>query len=164
LVDPATRRGRGARVIEATMKITHVGPTKGPERRRRAGASSGQSATFSPVRESRGGASGEISATTPLGVLGAVLALQEVSDPPAQRRQAIERGHGLLDELHQLRVGLIEGDLLEAPLRRLTQLLENKPAAVGDQRLGAVLEAIELRAAVELAKLDRAPRAARAGA
>lgn len=143
------------------MKITHVGPMNGPERRRRAGAAGGRSSVpFAPATADDAGPGSEIAASAPLGVLGAVLALQEVPDPTAARRQALARGHGLLDELDQLQLGLVEGHLSEATLRRLTHLLESRPAATSDRRLDAVLEAIELRAAVELAKLEQAqPRA-----
>lgn len=143
------------------MKITHVGPTNGPERRRRTGAAGGQTGVpFAPAAGDGAGPSSEIAASAPLGVLGAMLALQEVADPVAERRQAIARGHGLLDELHELRLGLIEGRLSGATLKRLTDLLATRPATA-DHRLAAVLEAIELRAAVELAKLDRAPPSTR---
>jgi hypothetical protein len=101
---------RGARILEAAMKITHVGPTNGPKRRRQTSAAGSRTGVrFAHAAGEGAGAGSEIAASAPLGTLGVMLALQEVPDPVAERRQAIAHGHGLLDELHQLRLDLIEG-------------------------------------------------------
>lgn len=146
------------------MKITRVGPIGAPERRRRIGAAAKPDAADFAVGGGDGAGGGaEIARTSPLGVLGAMLSVQEVSDATDERRRAVGRGHGLLDELDRLHLGLIDGRLSETTMRRLAQLLESGSIATEDRRLGAILEAIELRAAVELAKLDRAASPRRAG-
>jgi hypothetical protein len=84
--------------------------------------------------------------------LSTVLAAQEAQDRAGAQRRALTRGRSLLDELDQIRVGLLEGTLPEASIRRLAGLLQADRPAVAEARLEAVLEDIELRAAVELAK------------
>jgi hypothetical protein len=85
--------------------------------------------------------------------LGAMLALQAVADPAERRRRAVRRGHALLDRLEELRLGLLEGGVPQASLRHLRSGLAGDDLA-DEPQLRAVLEGIELRAAVELAKLE----------
>jgi hypothetical protein len=51
---------------------------------------------------------------------------------------------------------MVDGWVSEGTLRRMAGLLERRPALT-DPDLDAVLDEIELRAAVELAKLTRGP-------
>ena len=92
--------------------------------------------------------------------LGAMLAVQAVSEPAERRRKAVRRGHGLLDRLEELRFGLLEGSVPTASLQRLRQELAGGEPA-DDPMLREVLAGIELRAAVELAKLQAAGARAR---
>jgi hypothetical protein len=64
-------------------------------------------------------------------------------------------GHGLLDELRALQLAMVDGQVPEGILRRLAGLVDGLRPSAADARLDAVLDAIELRAAVELAKLRR---------
>ena len=84
-----------------------------------------------------------------------MLAAQEVPDPIEQRRRAVRHGQSLLAELHELQLGLIEGWVPEGTLHRLAGLLDGLRPAVADAKLDALLDDLELRAAVELAKLRR---------
>lgn len=100
-----------------------------------------------------GGESGASPVTGPtsLGQLDGLLALQEVPDDSSG--QAQQRGEALLDRLDELRLAILTGRLRPADLERLTRLVAEQRAAVDDPRLAGVLDEIELRAAVELAKL-----------
>jgi hypothetical protein len=84
--------------------------------------------------------------------LSAVPAAQQAQDGPGEHRRALARGRSLLDELDRIRVGLLEGTLPGASIRRLAGLLQADRPAVSEAKLQAVLDEIELRAAVELAK------------
>jgi len=91
----------------------------------------------------------------PLTSLGAVLAVQAVDDALTGRRRARERGEQLLDALDELRLALIEGRLPARKLGTLQALVSEQRANADNPQLQAVLDEIELRAAVELAKLER---------
>ena len=65
------------------------------------------------------------------------------------------QGEDLLDELDQIRIGLLTGSLPRATLERLAARVEAKRHRVDDPSLIQILDEIELRAAVELAKLGR---------
>jgi hypothetical protein len=94
-----------------------------------------------------------------LASLDAVLALQASPDATARRRQALRRGDALLDRLEELRVALLEGSLPVATLQELRRALARPGDGCDDPALAAVVGEIELRVAVELAKLERACRA-----
>lgn len=95
-------------------------------------------------------------ATPTLGAVDALLIAQEIPDPLAGRRRAVQRGNALLDRLDDLRLGLLAGVLPRERLDELARLARSARETVDDPRLGAVLDEIDLRVAVELAKLDAA--------
>lgn len=88
--------------------------------------------------------------------LDALLALQAVEDPLFARKKALRRGNALLDTLESIKADLLLGQVSEG---RLNQLM----ALIGQARdrnlpgLDGVLDDIELRARVELAKFGRYP-------
>ena len=83
-----------------------------------------------------------------------LFALQEVADGLAGRRRATARGTALLDKLDELRLALLSGRMPRAQLEALRQLAREHGPSIDDPKLAAVLAEIELRVAVELAKLD----------
>ena len=93
----------------------------------------------------------------PIGLEGieALLALQVADDPRSRRRRAVARGRDMLDVLDDLRIGLLSGRLSPEKLDRLAALVAADPGAADNEGLRRVLDAIELRARVELAKLGR---------
>jgi hypothetical protein len=151
VIDPGRR--------EAMMKITSSGPPAGPGQRRRiAGRGDTSHGAFAEQVGAKPSASPGLASAVPLTALGGVLAVQEVPDPIAERRRAMRHGHSVLDELQALQIGLVEGWVQEGALRRLAGLLDRLRPATADPELAAVLDEIELRAGVELAKLARGPR------
>ncbi|HZY50119.1 MAG TPA: flagellar assembly protein FliX, partial [Devosia sp.] len=87
-----------------------------------------------------------------------LLALQAVDDPVLGRKKAIRRGTALLDTLEQIKADLLIGRVSEGRLNQLMVLIgqardRNLPG------LDGVLDDIELRARVELAKFGRYPAA-----
>ncbi|WEK39711.1 MAG: flagellar assembly protein FliX [Candidatus Brevundimonas colombiensis] len=91
--------------------------------------------------------------------VSALMALQGVEGPLERRRRAIRRGGGLLDRLDELKLALLSGDADQASLDRLARSLREERADDGDPGLNAVLDQIDLRASVELAKAEmRGPR------
>ena len=101
------------------------------------------------------GAPAAVSGGAPLNGVDALLALQEVGDRGDPDSQGRRRGAGLLDRLDELRLALLEGRIAPAVVQRLAELAASERAQVSDPRLAEILGEIELRAAVELAKLGR---------
>jgi hypothetical protein len=89
----------------------------------------------------------------------ALLALQDVGGPMERRRRSVRRAGRILDVLEDIKVGMLSGDLSAGELDKLMVAVRDERHATEDERLESVLNEIETRAAVELAKLERAKRA-----
>ena len=112
-----------------------------------------------------GGAAGPAQASgvaSVAGVMGveALLALQDVGGPLERRRRAVRRADRILDVLDEVKVALLGGDLSGADLDKLQRAIREERTNTDDPRLEAVLDEIEVRAAVEIAKLEHGARAA----
>jgi hypothetical protein len=88
-----------------------------------------------------------------VGGIDALLALQGQDDPAARRRRAVQRGRIALDSLDQLKVEVLAGTLAPATLSRLRSATADLLDSSGDDKLDGVLAEIDLRLAVEIAKL-----------
>ncbi len=100
-------------------------------------------------------ASGAAQTQAPAAVsgVGALLAMQEVdADGKGARRRAVQRGHDMLDLLDDIQICLLEGGLPEAKLKALLRVVNADDNASPDPDVNAVLDEVELRARVELAK------------
>lgn len=107
------------------------------------------------TRAGRSGGTAAAAPTTAVGPLtgvDALVALQAVDGDRSGRRRARERAVRILDSLDELRIALLDGRLTEAQLQRLVAAVESERTMTDDPRLNAVLDEIDLRAQVELAK------------
>lgn len=134
------------------MKIESGSPTNSVQTRTGRSGEQRTSGNFAshlgsaPTRSAAGAA--------PMSSVGALLALQEVADPLTGKRRARERGRRLLDALDEVRVGLLTGSIPPSVLGELARLVGEARDQVDDPGLTAVLDEIDLRAQVELAKLQ----------
>lgn len=85
--------------------------------------------------------------------LDALLALQAVGGPLEGRRKAIRRAGRILDVLDEVKLALLDGAVSPEALERLLTAVRQERGETDDPGLRSVLEEIETRAAVELAKL-----------
>ena len=141
------------------MKVSRVGGPKeaaSSKKKPKAGAGSSfadnlmetQSTTASP-----GG--GE---AAPIGGVDGILAAQATADPtddrPA-RRQLMNYGDDLLERLEDLQIGVLTGAFSKEKLTELAQRLRQKRVDSQDPKLNEIIQEIELRAEVEIAKYSR---------
>lgn len=134
------------------MKISGTGPVQTTPVRRREQARPASGGGFAD--ELKGdSAVGAVSSASDASALNALLSVQEVDDPAEERRRAVARGDDILEQLDELRHGLLIGAFPKEKLQRLLTLVRGQHRRVADPGLRAVLEEIELRAEVELAKL-----------
>jgi hypothetical protein len=92
---------------------------------------------------------------TPVQTVNALLALQEVAGATEGRKRARRRAEDLLDRLEDLRLAIALGEVPLARLEELARLLGQRQAAADDPKLAEIINEIEIRAAVELAKRGR---------
>jgi hypothetical protein len=143
------------------MKINgpdRTGQTSAPAKGPRTAApgfsidSSGEAAEAGPASQALG--------VSGVGSLDALMALQEVDGPLERRRRAVRRAGRILDVLDEMRLSLLDGRADPLAAQRLAAAVREERLGVEDPRLAGVLDEIETRACVELAKIEVARRAA----
>lgn len=126
---------------------------------------SAKTGEFSAELDKLGGAdeaSGPESAGEVSGVInvGGILAAQSVGVEGAgpdyqERKRRAQRGAELLDRLEELRRGLLLGSIPKDRLGDLARMVREKRERGADAVISRLLDEIELRAEVEIAKLSR---------
>jgi class II flagellar assembly regulator FliX len=139
------------------MKVTGpsgIGASSGARPARAAGGDGFRLAMPEPAA----GPSQTSSVSGPRSVMGvdALVALQELGGPLERKRRAVGRASRMLDALDDIKAGLLTGELSEGDLDRLRGAVRDERSHTDDPNLEAVLDEIELRAAVEVAKLEQA--------
>jgi hypothetical protein len=85
-----------------------------------------------------------------------ILALQGVEDATDSRRRVVQHGEQLLSLLDEIRDGFLAGGIPRGTLNRLALAIIARRESFADPKLHEVLDEIDLRARVELAKLEQA--------
>lgn len=138
------------------MRIDATNRSNGVSGRSAAGRA-GNAPAFVPAGEhgaSRVANTAPVASTTGL---DAILALQAVGDFREGRRKAVRRGSDMLDLLEGLKADLLVGRMGPGQLDALIGQLDGMRERV-EPGLDAIIDDIELRVLVELAKLGRYPR------
>ena len=101
--------------------------------------------------------SAEISETSMAQPVESILSVQAMPDATDQRsrNQAKQYGLELLDRLDAIREGLLNGAIPKDQLMELAQAMRQQRRKSDDPRLNQIIDEIELRAEVEIAKLTR---------
>lgn len=140
-------------------KIGYTKPTSSMQRTsnvRRASKTS--SSSFIDALDNVGGVE-ETQAASPVAAMngiGVLLGAQEVSEEEVQRGKAFKKGKLTLDALAELRDALIIGTLPISTIHNLQTIVAQERSTTIDPVLSGILDEIELRAAVEIAKLEAA--------
>ena len=138
------------------MKISENGSVQSRLLRRLGRTSNGQASDFahhlSSGDDSQLPSSTPVTGTATVGGVDSLLSLQEVGDAATGRSKGLQRAAELLDQLDEIRHGLLVGGLSRHNLLDLARAVRAQRASIGDPRLAEVLDEIELRAEVELAK------------
>lgn len=142
------------------MKVSRTRPAaiSATKKKGKASAASGQqfvdhlSSTNEPVNTPS-----SVEETSAVSSVGSILAVQEVTDHSDQeaRRLLRQRGEDILDKLDEIRRDILLGALPVERLTNLAHLLRTKRNSVDDPKLLELIDEIELRAEVEIAKLSR---------
>jgi hypothetical protein len=140
------------------MKIDRTGPVRpaAPAKRSEKSAKT-QRGGFSQHLKSGSDTVTGASGASPVTSVDALLTIQEVEDSATGQSKSRARkwGNDVLDQLERLRIGIVEGMIPRHDLERIAATVERQRTRTDDPALEAILDEIELRAKVELAKLDR---------
>lgn len=141
------------------MKIEGPGQIRSNSVRRSGKSDAGAAGAFARQIGSETTTSSGISSANPLSGVDALLALQEVDnvdDATARASRGKARAMEMLERLDELRDGLLSGNLTRGKILDLAQVVRSGKSQVDDPRLSEILDEIDLRAQVELAKLSMA--------
>ena len=94
----------------------------------------------------------------PIAAVDTILALQGIEDSPDSRTRGVHHGEQLLSLLDEVRDGLLAGGIPRLTLNRLALAIAKRRESFAEPKLQTVLDEIDLRARVELAKLEQAER------
>jgi hypothetical protein len=115
---------------------------------------------FSVAGAGSGSPAARTASAAGVGSLEALIALQGAADPLERRRRAVGRAGKILDMLDEVKISLLGGGAATGAIGRLMQAVSEQRDATEDVGLEGVLNEIETRAAVELAKAEMSRAAA----
>ena len=142
------------------MKITEFSAVRNISSPRRRGKTSETSSNFADFLDvgsaDETAHAAQLSDVAGSAAVGNMLVLQEISEEEIERKKLIKKGKNLIDTLDGLRQQLLIGSVPLSTLHQLKQQLSVQKQMTSDPRLLALIDDIELRAAVELAKLEMA--------
>lgn len=136
--------------IEKPRSTSETSTSRRPAR---SGDSAAFRASLTPTAPSV--AANTTSSATGVGSVAALMALQTVDDVQERRKRMERRGRQLLDGLDSLKLDVLENRNPTQTLVKLKSVLESAREDSGDAELDSLIDQIELRAEVELAKLAR---------
>ncbi|MBR1605457.1 MAG: flagellar assembly protein FliX [Alphaproteobacteria bacterium] len=95
--------------------------------------------------------------TSSMTAADAIFAAQSVGEEEerALRKKQIERGKSLIEQLEEIRDGLLRGYISKERLMNISQFVREHKLEAQDSRLNDIIDEIELRVEVELAKLTK---------
>jgi len=132
--------------IDGLGGVRTAAPVKRPVK---TGASSSTSFAKHLDESSETSATGSMSGAS---AVSSILGIQEVDDALAHASRGKARAQDILDRLDDLRMELLAGGISQEKLLQLSRTVSARRAQITDPRLAAVLDEIDLRAQVELAK------------
>lgn len=138
--------------IEGPGRTSAASGTKGKGKTSAADGSFGDLLTGG-VKETRSAA-----ATHSIASIDSLLAAQSVEDPTerAARKRMQVRADNILTELENMRIALLTGTLTVGHIIDIADVVAAHREKIMDPRLHAVLDEIDLRAQIEIAKLCKA--------
>lgn len=133
------------------MRIDGTSARSGINRRAGSKGSNSSGAVFRPATASASKpAAPQVPISNASGI-DAILALQGVDNSKQRRKQSMRHGHSMLDTLEEIKADLLIGNVSEGRLHRLMALV-SRARQQADPDLEALIDDIDLRAQVELAK------------
>ena len=133
-------------------KIEGPGPIRTAQPVKRTAKTSGASGTSFAKHLDETEEAGAAQGVSGTGAVSGILGIQEVDDALAHASHGKLRAQDILDRLEDLRIELLTGTLSREKLVQLARVINNRRAQVTDPRLAEILDEIDLRAQVELAK------------
>lgn len=143
---------------ENSMKVNGPGGTQGTSKSKKSSKSTGDAGGFGDLVTGAAKETAANTATQSIAQVDALLAIQGADDATqgkAQRRMR-QRADTILDELDKLRGEMLGGTLTVGHVIDIADVVASHREKITDPGLTAILDEIDLRAQVELAKMRAA--------
>ncbi|MCB9979373.1 MAG: flagellar assembly protein FliX [Rhodospirillales bacterium] len=142
------------------MKIEGPSGPKSSTPTRRTGKASGSGGSFDALIGGADEASGAAPAQSSSAIarVDALLTIQAAEDPAqgAARKRMRKRSESVLKALDSIRLSMLGGNLTVGHMIDVADLVAAHREKIGDPQLAAIMDEIDLRAQVELAKMRKA--------
>jgi len=136
------------------MRVTGPGRVNSTQKSKGSKSASGAGAKFTvPGEAEEVSTPTNVASGSPISSVDAIVALQGIDDSTTSNKKAIKKSLDLLDRLDEIRHGLLIGAIPVGRLQQLKTTLEQMKIPADDPELETIVRDIEVRAAVELAKL-----------
>lgn len=136
------------------MKIKGPGRISSTKAKKSVKSTGSATAFHGAVGVEESASSSGVSGSQPIQSVDSLLSLQEVPDSTSGRSKGLMYGKDMLEHLEDIRRGLLLGSIPKARLKALTQVIKQRRDSFQDPTLVDILDQIELRARVELTKLE----------
>ncbi len=139
------------------MKIEGPSKSQGAGSSKKSGKVSGDGSFEDFIAQAPKGSSGA-APTNSIARVDALLSVQGAESPTerAARRKMVARGEDILKELDRLRHSLLTGGLTVGQVVDIADVVASHRERITDPRLSAILDEIDLRAQIEMAKIAKA--------
>ena len=140
------------------MKVEGPGQARGASNAKKSGKTEKSESQFGDFMAS-GTASGEsVKTTQSIGTVDSLLALQGADDPAARsaRKRMKQRAGVILSELEKLRVAMLTGGVTVGHMIDIADVIASHREKITDPGLTDIMDEIDLRAQVEMAKMRMA--------
>lgn len=137
------------------MKIQGPGKTSGPSKTNKKDKASSSDESFGDMVSSKAEGSAPAGTTKSIAMVDSLLAAQSVEDPTARaaKKRMRNRSMSVLDELEKLRMGMLSGSMTVGHMVDIADVVASHREKITDPSLTAIMDEIDLRAQVELAKM-----------
>lgn len=138
--------------VEGPSKTQKTGKADKPKKAGQADGSFG-AMVAGAAQETKGA-----QATQSIANVDALLAVQGAENPTerAARRRMHQRGENILGQLDRLKMGILSGTLTIGQVIDVADVVASHREKISDPKLSALLDEIDLRAQIEMAKMRKA--------
>ncbi|MBU6234476.1 MAG: flagellar assembly protein FliX [Alphaproteobacteria bacterium] len=140
------------------MRIEGPRATDGVKKSEKTRKTTGTSGDFKTFLDADAGDVSETVSAPLVADVGSLLAAQSYEDPAERKakKRMTERASHVLDALAGVHKGLVSGKLSTTELENVSRAMAERREKIHDPQLAEVLDHVELRAQVELAKMEMA--------
>lgn len=139
------------------IKVNDVNKTGELNQSKAARRTSGGESFASYLNKTMPGGNSPVNASSNISVADAIFATQMINgeEERAKKQKMLKRGGLLLDKLEEIRDALLVGYIGADKLIEISRLVKENRSETDDVRLNEIMDEIELRVEVELAKLTK---------